>query len=248
MTYAATAENKRLRQTLFNVAFAIVAMTTIAACNGESAPSAIELSVRPGAVILVPFDQPVKGKRQRALGFVPATSSIDPRPLPQGARIVHERIALHGSGDVTGDLLVKVPDDAEGEIQFSLSAYGEGSRALGGSAAFFSTNDVAVNINIVGDAINNNPPSLAGDWSNGEETWTIRQGHAVTIEKRYANGEKSSAKHSVYPDGNGRWFLVEFGLRGSGYWLEIVEPGTLLVSHVDEEFEPVYKFARLESK
>ena len=205
--------------------------------------TSIELSARPGAVVIVPYDQPVRGKRQSALGYIPARVQIDPKPIPQGARVVYQSIGLHGSGDIAGDLLLQVPLDAEGEIKFSLSAFGQGNQVMGGSAAFFSTEDINVSIKVAGQPITEVPPELEGEWSDGDRTWIIQQGDLLVIKKRRADSEEKTSKAQAFSDGNGRWFLIELG-GANAYWIEYEKSGTLLISHPGDMFDPFIVLAR----
>lgn len=213
-------------------------------CGGPEYPAAIQISARPGAVAVVPFDQPLRGKRQRAMSFIPVRPLVLPSPIPQKARLVYNKIALHGSGNVSGHLLIRVPEEANGDIQFSVSASGEGSRAVGGSASFFSTDNLDVTISVDGAPVETPPPDLAGEWREDDATWTFRTGRAPSLNISRASGEEKTVNYNIYPDGRGRWVLVEPGLQGLAYWIEINQAGTLLVAHLGEDFDPFARFAR----
>ena len=231
-------EKKRSFASSAGKALIFTLLSLLASC--EQAPkyeTSIDVSARPGTVVLVPYDQPVRGKRQSALSYIPARAQIDPMPMPQGSKVVYQSLGLHGSGDIAGDLLLQVPLDAKGEIKFSLSAFGQGNQVIGGSAAFFSTEDIDVKIKVAGQPITEVLSDLEGEWSDGDRTWIIRQGQFLEIDERRADGEEKISKVQAFSDGAGRWFLIELGGE-KAYWIEHEDSGTLLISHPAESFDP----------
>ena len=224
--------------------FAIFACL-LTACSDDQSPRFVEVSAQPGETVTVRFDRPVKGKPVRALSFVPASPRLNPKPLPHGAELVYSSLALYGGGDVSGNLLIHVPQNAQGEIQFKVSASGNGSNAIGGAAAFFSTDDAEVTIDVNGAAVEATPPDLAGEWRDGERVWTFEQSYGPTLKTRHPSGEEKTLTHEVYSAGQGRWFLIGFGIDADAYWIEMDGADNMRAAFVGDEFDPFASFARV---
>jgi hypothetical protein len=235
---------KAPRKLLIGAVVAIGSAMAMAGCDGEGPASAIEVTAPPGAVVVLRYDRPVKGAPKRAMSYIPARPVFNPSPLPENALLVHNGLGLHGSGDISGELLIQVPEDAQGAIQFSVSASGDGSRAVGGASVFFAADEVNVTISIEGEQTEFAPPDLVGEWNDGKRKWIFRESQIPILNIHYASGEEKTIRYNIYPDGRGRWFLVESGLVGTAYWIEIDESGGLLVSHVGEIFDPFTRYTR----
>lgn len=216
----------------------VIAAASLIGC-GESQkyPRSIELAARPGAALVVPFNQRVKGAPKRAMSWVPASPLIDPKPLPQGAELLHSRLALFGGGDVSGNLLIYVPETASGDIAFSLSASGDG-RGQGASLVFFKTETTDVTVKVEGTPIENTaPPNLTGAWTYDDKIWTFEDASTPTLRILYATGEEKVMRYEVWPDGAGGWFIVDVFPSGMTYWARL-DDDALMLAHPDAQFEP----------
>ena len=228
----------------FAVLLSIAVIATLATACSDAGPRKIELSAQPGETVVIPFDRPVKGSKTKALSFIPASPLFNPRSLPQGAELIYSSLSLFGSGNVSGHLLVHVPQDAEGDIVFTVSASGSGSRAVGGSAASFSTDDVDVTINVSGDVMEQTQPDLDGEWRDGDRVWVFQQADISTLKIKHPTGEEDLFRHKVYAGTNGRWYLIGYGIDANAYWIEVDENENLRVSVAKTEFDPYYEFTR----
>lgn len=226
---------------------ALAGFSLLLAGCGDGPPRAIEVTAPPGAIALIPFEGSTKNKRTRALSYIPATPRTDPTPLPQRALLIYHGLGLFGSGAVSGNLLVKVPDDATGEIQFSVSAYGQARSATGGGASFFSTDDVAVTISVEGERKESSPLNLAGVWEGDDQSWSFRTGSSPVLTIRYSDGDEKTIRYSLHADGRGRWILLETGIEPAVYWIEIDDVDVLHVSHPGEAFDPFARYSRAQA-
>ena len=52
----------------------------LSGCGRAGHIDSIDLVAQPGTVVIVPFDQPVSGKRVRAQSVVPASPIVEPTP------------------------------------------------------------------------------------------------------------------------------------------------------------------------
>ena len=237
---------RSLKSLAFKFAFLFsIAMATLlgSACS-DAGPRKIELSAQPGETVVIRFDRPVIGSKKKALSFIPASPRLEPRSLPQGAELIYSSLSLFGSGDVSGHLLVHVPQEAAGDIVFKVSASGSGSRAVGGSAASFSTDDVDVTINVSGDVMDQTQPDLEGEWRDSDRVWAFQQAEISTLKIKHPTGEEDLFRHKAYPGANDRWFLVGHGVDANAYWIEVDENEKLRVSVAETEFDPYYEFNR----
>lgn len=236
----------RARPTVSVDAAAIVAfatLTVLAGCDGaQKYPKSIEVSTRPGAAVVVPFKQRVKGAPKRALGTIAASPLIDPNPLPQDAKLLHSSLYLFGSGDVGGDILIYVPETASGELTFSLTASGDG-RGQGASLVFFKTETTDVTVKVEGTPPSDAAPSLAGAWTHEGQVWTFEGGQVSSLRILYPSGEEEIMHYEAYPDGAGRWFLVDFNPAGVTYWVSL-EGDVLSLAHAGARFEPFATLGR----
>lgn len=215
----------------------------IAGCGGPEYRTSHEVTARPGAALVVPFNQPVKGAPKRALGAIEARPLISPSPLPQGAELLDSSLYLFGSGDVGGDILIYVPETASGAFTFSLAASGDG-RGQSASLVFFKTETTEVTVKIEGAPVENSlPPKLAGAWTRDDEVWTFEGGQIPSLRIRYASGEEKIMRYAAYPDGAGRWFLVDYDPAGATYWASL-EGDALLLAYPDVQFEPFATLVR----
>lgn len=229
--------NPSFLHTIRSILAGIPLLLAIAGCSGSTYPTSIELQTRPGAIAVVPFDQPVNGTPKRALSYVPAMPILAPHPLPQNLEVVHSSLALYSTGDVSGRLLVFVPEDASGTINFTLAAYGDGRGQLASLVGFRTrTQNVKIIIDgVVSDAL---LPSLTGVWREGGRVWTFHDGRSSTLEIQNPSGETKQIRYTLYPERPGRWFLIEPDPRGAAFWVEFDGAGTLSVSHPGEDFSP----------
>ncbi|WDI31928.1 hypothetical protein PUV54_01835 [Hyphococcus flavus] len=223
---------------------AVIAAAGVTGCSeSQKYPQSIEIAARPGAALVVPFKQRVKGAPKRALGAIEASPLIDPNPLPQGAELLDSSLYLFGSGDVGGDVLIYVPETASGAFTFSLAASGDG-RGQSASAVFFKTEATDVTVQIAGAPVENAPSSdLAGPWTRDDEVWTFEDGVIPSLRILYPSGEEKVMRYAAYPDGAGRWFLIDYDPAGATYWASL-EGDTLLLAHPDAQFEPFATLAR----
>lgn len=224
------------------VAFAV--LMVLAGCDGaQKYPKSIEIAARPGAAVVVPFRQRIKGAPKRALGTIAASPLIDPNPLPQGAEVLHSSLYLFGSGDVGGDILIYAPETASGAFTFSLAASGDG-RGQGASAVFFKTETTEVTVHIEGAPVENTaPPKLAGAWTRDDQVWTFEDGQIPSLRILYPSGEEKIMHYEAYPDGAGRWFLVNYDPAGASYWASL-EGDVLSLAHAGARFEPFATLGR----
>ena len=207
-------------------------------------PMSINVGARPGSIAVIPFRQPVEGLPKRALSLVPAHAWTDPDSLPLGARVIQSNLNLHGSGNVTGSLLIFLPPTARGDITFSVSASGDG-RGQTASKVSFKTKPMNVTLTVEGDAIAESPPSLAGDWRNKDDIWNFSAPPVRKLTKHYATGEEKVEHYDIYPDGAGRWFLVGVNPKDGAYWIDLDKEGALSVAHPGTEFRPFATMTRL---
>lgn len=231
----------------FSLGSALIAVIAAAGLTGcsesQKYPQSIEVTARPGAALVVPFSQRVKGAPKRALGAIAADPLIDPKPLPQGAELLDSSLYLFGSGDVGGDILIYVPETASGEFTFSLAASGDG-RGQTASVVFFKTETTEVTVKIEGAPVENTPPpELAGVWMRDDEVWTFEDGQVPALRILYPTGEEKIVRYEAWPDGAGRWFLVDYNPAGATYWASL-EGDALFLAHPDVQFEPFATLTR----
>ncbi|MEZ5895398.1 MAG: hypothetical protein R3C51_03275 [Parvularculaceae bacterium] len=217
---------------------AVIAAAGLIGC-GESQkyPQSIEVTARPGAALVVPFSQRVKGAPKRALGVIAADPLIDPKPLPQGAALLDSSLYLFGSGDVGGDILIYVPKTASGAFTFSLAASGDG-RGQSASLVFFKTDETDVTVKIAGAPVADTPPpDLAGAWTQGDQIWTFEDAIIPALRILYPTGEEKVIRYKPWPDGAGGWFLVDIDPAGGVYWARL-DGDALSMARPGEKFEP----------
>ena len=223
-------------------------MLMVCGCSDENKyPTSIKVVARPGSVAVIPFRQPVEGSPKRALSLVPARAWIKPDSLSQGARVIQSNLSLHGSGNVSGQLLIFLPPTAHGDITFSVSASGDG-RGQRASIVSFKTKSMNVTLTVDGDEVAESPPSLAGDWHKKKDIWNFSAPPVRKLTKRYATGEKKVEPYEIYPDGAGRWYLVCVNPKDGAYWIELSKDGSLLVDRPGEKFQPSTPMTRVPPK
>ena len=229
---------------LAGASLVLLACVGMLGCERAGPPAAVEVEARPGSVVVIPFKKSVKGKEVNALGVIPAEPKFSPKPLPNGATALHWSLSLFGKGAVEGNLLVQVPEESTGDIEFSLSAHGSG-RAQFGSLANFSTEPVHVTIKPNGSPIDKSSPVFTGEWVSDQWSWTFEGGAIPALRTRHAKGETKSLRFRAYADGSGGWFLIEPVPDGVAYWIRMNGAGEMLVAHPDKEFRPFLKLKRV---
>ena len=222
---------------------ALVLSVGLVACDDASDDTGGSINARPGTAVAIPFRQPVAGAPKKAHSIVPASAIVKPSPLPQGVTVIRESLSLHGSGDVSGTLLVLIPETAAGDLTFTLAAAGRGA-GRAGSGVSFKTDAVDVRIAIAGDPPNDNPPDLAGTWTWKTQTWQFDKSAGPALRIRYSTGEEKVVRYKLYPDGQGRWFLVGIGKRDPAYWVVSNGANELAVDHPGKDFKPFATLAR----
>ena len=136
-----------------------------------------------------------------------------------------------------------MPESAAGDIAFSLAASG-GGRGQTGSAVYFRTETTEVTVKIKGAPVENTvPPKLAGAWTRDDQVWTVEDGRIPSLRILYPSGEEKVMRYAAYPDGAGRWFLVDYDPAGGTYWASL-EGDTLSLAHAGAQFEPFATLGR----
>ncbi len=213
----------------------------IAACSGPEYESAIVADGRPGTIVSFRYEQPVGG--DEVSGWLQAHPTTEPRSLPGGASVVYSSLGLSSPGQISGQLLVHIPEDAEGDIDFMLSAVASGSSVMTGTSRTYRSREIPVTIRVSGAPPQDSPPSLEGRWQADGWTWTFDEREGWPVQTRSPDGDELSFPYRVYPDGHGRWYLVSTRSRDVAYWLQIDGFG-LHVDHPSAEFTPYRVFER----
>lgn len=209
----------------------------VAAC-GMGEPGKIEKTVRPGSTAVFEFKAKPTDKSIRAQSYIEAHAIVDPDPLPQGAVLLHTDLLLHNSGVVSGDVLLFVPETAIGDLEFNVSASGDGRSASGGNV-FFKTSQKLFQLSVEGPPVKVVAPILQGNWKSETLTWSFSDQPSHSVAVSHASGDRSVFQYELYPDGAGRWFLIDARIGGQAYWIEMdSEAGALFVSWPGTEFAP----------
>lgn len=197
-------------------------------------PATVTIEARPGTAVVVPFSRRITDSRIDAVGVIDADPLIDPAPLPQEITMLHSSLFLM-SRSATGDLLLWVPEAAAGNVVFSLSASGNGS-GTGGRAVFAKSEATEITLDISGEPFTDNAPELSGVWADSTQQWDFRNDERPSLDISYPTGEEKTVYYKAYPDGNGKWFLVDVG-GAAAYWVAH-DGASLAVAHPDAEFDP----------
>ncbi len=222
-----------------------VLLLAIVSCDDAVLPpEPVDIEARPGTAVVIPINAPIRGEPAEALGYIPAFPRLEPKPLPQGAKLLAHTVGLIGTGRVIGDLLIEIPPTAQGDISFTVSADGTGS-AVSGRSVFFASQTTPVSVTVKGEAPAVEPPQLTGDWRAGDSIWTFYPGTTSLLEIKSAGEEKKSVRFVTLPDGDGRWFLVNISADGNTYWIDINDDAdTILIDHPNERFDPYLTLTR----
>ena len=213
-------------------------------CDGTDHPATIQVQASPGSAVVIPFSSPVKDNKTRAQGAISATPKFSSNPLPHGAELLHSSLSLLGNGKVSGILLVQIPEENPNDIEFALSAHGDG-RGTGGRSVNFSTESVEVTITPTGTPLNpTKAPALTGEWTSKDWSWKFEEGEIPALHTRHTTGEAKSVRYRAYSDGSDGWFLIEPKPAGIAYWIRRNGDGTMEVSHPDKAFRPFLQLTR----
>ncbi len=204
-------------------------------------PSKMEIASRPGAAVLVPFNRKLTGDETNFANAVYGDMHTDPNELPGGISILRSGVYFRSSGAV-GDVLIWTPPETSGGMRFSLSASADADGA-GPGGQQLQSESIKVGFRMVGEPVLADEPNFAGSWSDDEEQWRFAPDGAkqLTIIK---NGESSAIDYNLYPDQDGRWFLLEIdAVQPRLYWLE-TEGDRLTISLPGPDFQAMAELHR----
>ena len=205
------------------------------ASNKESQqyPAKITIASRPGSALLIPFSRKLAGDIEAAATVIYGDVKTDPDPLPGGISIIRSGVYFR-SNAAAGHMLVWTPVDISGQTQFNVLA--SGGDALQSQSA-------RLTLQVTGAPVTAAEPNLTGNWSDQEQQWQFAADGSKQLTIIDSNG-RSALDYDLYPDQNGRWFLVEKdGVQPRLYWIE-AEGDALRVSLPGAEFEPVTQLRR----
>lgn len=216
----------------------------LSGCTGRTYDSAVIVDARPGTVALVPYDQPVDGKPPTVFGWLDAYPTTEPARLPEGAQVLHDSMNLHSSGDVSGHLLIHVPEQATGEIEFLLSAWSRGEGISTRAASRYTSREVPVTIHIAGSSVDVREPSLEGQWRSDNGTWTFARDDVPMLHIQTNDGDEQWLRYRLYPESDGRWYLISMSHTNAAFWIQ-VDDSRLSVDWPGTDFNPFSTYERL---
>ena len=204
-------------------------------------PANITIEARPGAAVVLPFKRRLERAQKNMPSVIHGSALTDPNPLPAGLEVLYSNVLFKTSG-ASGDVLIWLPPEALGEIEFSIAASADAS-TVGAGAPKLNSDKARVTLTVSGAPVAGNEPALAGDWSDGGHKWTFAAdaNRQLTI----ANSEGAATfSYDLYPDQTGRWFLAEIKPEQPRlYWIG-VEGDVLKVSWAGDEFKPIMELRR----
>lgn len=202
--------------------------------ENEQYPSQITVASRPGAAILVPFSRKLADENKTTATVIYGDVRTDPDPLPVGISIIRSGVYFRTKAAV-GHMLVWTPADVSGQTQFNATA-------SGGDALV--SQPTRITLQVAGAPVSAAEPNLSGSWSDQEQQWLFAADGSKQLTIIDSSG-RSALDYDLYPDQNGRWFLVEVDVvQPRMYWVE-AGSNMLKIALPGGVFEPVNELRRV---
>lgn len=194
-------------------------------------PAQVTIASRPGSALLIPFSRKLTGDSESAATVIYGDVLTDPEPLPVGISIIRSGVYFR-SNAAAGHMLVWTPADVSGQTHFDVLASGAAN-----SAAALRSQSARITLQVTGAPVTAAEPSLAGSWSDQEQQWQFAADGSKQLTIINKDG-RSALDYDLYPDQDGRWFLVEKdGVQPRLYWIE-ANGDALSISAPGSEFKP----------
>ncbi len=196
-------------------------------------PAQVTVASRPGAAVLIPFSRKLADKSKTTATIIYGDVKTDPDPLPVGISIIRSGFYFRTKA-AAGHMLVWTPADVSGQTHFNASA---------SDGAGLQSQHARITLQVRGAPIAAAEPNLSGNWSDPERQWQFAADGSKQL--TIINGDgRSALDYDLYPDQNGRWFLVEIdAVQPRLYWIE-AGGDVLKISPPGAAFEPVAELRR----
>jgi len=196
-------------------------------------PAQVTAASRPGAAILIPFSRKLADKGRTAATVIYGDVKTDPDPLPVGISIIRSGVNFRTDAAV-GHMLLWTPADVSGQTHFNVSA---------SDGAALQSQNARITLQVTGAPIAAAEPNLSGNWSDQEQQWQFAADGSKQL--TIINGDgRSALDYDLYPDQNGRWFLLEVeAVQPRLYWID-ASGDALKISPPGGAFEPVAELRR----
>lgn len=196
-------------------------------------PAKITVASRPGAAILIPFSRRLADEGKASATVIYGEVRTDPDPLPAGLSIIRSGVYFRTNAAV-GHMLVWTPADVSGQAKFDATASG-GETLL--------SQPTKITLQVSGSPVSAAAPNFAGNWSDNEQQWQFAADGSKQLTIIDEAG-RSALDYDLYPDQNGRWFLMEVDVvQPRLYWVD-AGSDMLKVALPGRVFEPVAELRR----